>query len=155
MKIQYIIIFLVAIAITLQNCNCGRGGEANLEGLNQDSIRRADSIRQEFIKDSIKTDSINKAMGIKVKGNDLKPEVQENVKEIIEAKTEASPLKDKSPEDILKLYETFVTKYDKNNKTDQAELSRWTSDPLFLALKNDEKWVEKIEELEGQLQEKK
>lgn len=155
MKIQYIIIFLVAIAITLQNCNCGRGGEANLEGLNQDSIRRADSIRQEFIKDSIKTDSINKAMDIKVKGNDLKPEVQKNVEEIIEAKTEASPLKDKSPEDMYRLYEDFVTKYDPTNKAHQTELSRWTNDPLFSALKKDANWVEKIEELEAHLHEKK
>ncbi|MBK6499247.1 MAG: hypothetical protein IPG00_14235 [Saprospiraceae bacterium] len=76
---------------------------------------------------------------INVKSNDLKADVQDKVEQIIEAKTEASSLKDKSPEDILKLYETFVTKYDKNNKTHQAELSRWTTDPLFLVLKNDGK----------------
>lgn len=155
MKIQYVIIFFVAIAITLQNCNCGKGSAPNVEGLNQDSIRRADSLRQEFIKDSIKTDSINKAMGIIVKVIDLKPEVQKKVEQIIKAKTEASSLKDKSPEDILKLYEDFVTKYDKNNKAHHAELSRWTTDPLFLALKNDGKWVEKIEVLEAQLGKKK
>jgi len=76
---------------------------------------------------------------INVKSNNLKADVQDKVEQIIEAKTEASSLKDKSPEDILKLYETFVTKYDKNNKTHQAELSRWTTDPLFLVLKNDGK----------------
>jgi hypothetical protein len=155
MKIQYVIILFVTIAITLQNCNCGKGGAVDIEGLNQDSIRIADSIRQEFIKDSIKTDSINKAMGINVKTNELKKEVQEKVEKIIEAKTEASPLQDKTPEDIFKLYEAFVTTYNKGNKTHQAELSRWTSDPLFLALKKDDNWVEKIEELEAQLQAKK
>lgn len=155
MKIQYVIILFVTIAITLQNCNCGKGSVADIQGLNQDSIRRADSIRQEFIKDSIKTDSVNNAMGIKVKGNDLKPEVQEQVDQIIEVKTEASPLKDKTPEDIFKLYEAFVTKYDKKNKGHQIELGKWTSDPLFLALKKDDNWVEKIEELEGLLQTKK
>ncbi len=155
MKIQYVIILFVTIAITLQNCSCGKGDAANVEGLNQDSLRRADSIRQEFIKDSIKTDSINKAMGIEVKGNDLKPDVQEKVEQIIEAKTEASPLNDKTPEDIFKLYEAFVTKYNKNNKSHQAELNRWTSDPLFLVLKKDENWVEKIEELESVLRSKK
>jgi len=155
MKIQYVITFFAIIAVTLQNCNCGKGGAANVEGLNQDSLRRADSMRQEFIKDSIKTDSINKKMGIDVKGNDLKPEVQEQVDQIIEEKTEASPLKDKTPEEIYKLYEEFVTKYDAKNKGHQVELGKWTSDPLFLALKKDENWVEKIEELEAIMSVKK
>jgi len=117
MKIQYVITFFAIIAVTLQNCNCGKGGAANVEGLNQDSLRRADSMRQEFIKDSIKTDSINKKMGI--------------------------------------LYEEFVTKYDAKNKGHQVELGKWTSDPLFLALKKDENWVEKIEELEAIMSVKK
>lgn len=155
MKIQYVIIFFAIIAVTLHNCTCGKGGAANVEGLNQDSLRRADSMRLEFIKDSIKTDSINKAMGIKVQDNELKPEVQEKVEKIIEAKTEASLLKDKSPEEIFKLYESFVNKYDKKNKGHQAELGKWTSDPLFLALKKDDNWVEKIEELEAIMSVKK
>jgi hypothetical protein len=60
----------------------------------------------------------------------------------------SSFLEGKSAEEIFEMYEDFVTKYDKNNKVHHAELSRRTTDPLFLALKNDENWVGKIEELE-------
>lgn len=57
----------------------------------------------------------------------------------------------KSAEEIFEMYEAFLTKYDPKNKAHQTELSRWTSDPLFLALKIDENWVEKIEELEDKI----
>lgn len=64
-------------------------------------------------------------------------------------------LEGKSQEEIFSMYESFAIKYDRQNKTHQAELKRWTSDPLFSALKKDDNWVEKIYELEEKMLAKK
>lgn len=60
-------------------------------------------------------------------------------------------LEGKSREEIFEMYEAFLTKFDPKNKAHQTELSRWTNDPLFLALKKDENWAGKIEELEDKI----
>jgi len=93
-------------------------------------------------------------MGIEVK-NELPEKVAEKVDEIIEKKEDSSFLKDKTPEEIIKLYEAFIKKYDPKNKTHETELHKWTQDPFFNAVKKDDKYIEQIESIEESLYLKK
>lgn len=151
------LLFAFVASILLYNCNCGRGsGSADTSTLNQDSLQRADSLKQAHIKDSISNDSILKAQNIVVKPNVIDPNDEIIVEKILEKREEASSLKGKSPEEIYTIYETFIKKYDKNNKDDVEQLKKWSEDPfLNTAKKSSDEWLEKFEKLEDELGKRK
>lgn len=150
-----IFLFSLLCVTLLYNCNCGSGSKQSVDGISQDSIRILDSIRQLHIKDSIYTDSINKAANIEVKKVELPPEVQKQVNSTIKTEEENSFLKGKSEEEIFTMYKVFLGKYDPEDKTHKVELEKWTKDRFFQEMKEKDEWVVKIENLEEEMKKRK
>ena len=150
-----IFLFSLLCVTLLYNCNCGSGYTESIDVKSQDSLRILDSIRQVHIKDSIYTDSVNRAANIEVKKVELPAPVQVKVDSIIRKQEEGSFLKAKTDQEIYSMYEAFANKYDPKNKAHQAELIKWSNDRNIREMRLKDEWVEKLEKLDSLMETKK